>query len=79
MAQYFTLDTITLLMLSQPFGWLDKGEDVYQYIETQEANFPMMNLLSAVPALSWVMSKRWVQQLVFPKPKDKTGTGRVKG
>jgi hypothetical protein len=79
LVQYSALDTITSLMLSQPFGWLDKGEDVYQYIETIEASFPMMNFMSAVPALNWVMRRQWVQRLAFPKPEDKAGMGRAKG
>jgi hypothetical protein len=78
LAQYFTLDVITSLMLSQPFGWLEKDEDIYQYIETLEAGFPMMNFMSAVPALNWLMRRQWVQRLAFPKPEDKTGMGRVK-
>ena len=76
---YFTLDTITSLMLSKPFGWLERDEDVYQYIEVLEASFPVMNLISAVPALSWLMRQHWIQKLAFPSPKDKTGMGRVKG
>ena len=52
---------------------------MYQYIETLEAGFPLMNFMATVPALNWLMRRHWVQQLTFPKPKDKTGMGKVKG
>lgn len=31
--QFFTLDVITSLSLSQPFGWVSEDKDMYEYVK----------------------------------------------
>lgn len=76
--QFLTLDIITCLGSGQPFGWLE-DEDKYEYISTLEGAMPAMNFMSAVPALSRLTRQPWVQRLILPKIKDRTGMGAVKG
>ena len=77
--QYFTLDMITSLSLSQPFGYVSQDRDMYGYVKTIEDNFPAMKFMGAVPILSAILRIPWVQQLALPTVKDKIGMGKVKG
>jgi len=77
--QYFTLDVITSLSLSHPFGYLAQDSDVYEYIKTMEDNFPIMFFMSSVPILSRILQIPWVQKATFPTVKDRTGMGKIKG
>ena len=33
--QYFTLDVITSLTLSHPFGWVENDQDMYRYVKVR--------------------------------------------
>jgi cytochrome P450 len=78
--QYFTLDVITSLALGHPFGYITDGDDVdkYDYVRTQEENFPAMNFISAVPALARILTIPSVQRKAIPTVKDRVGMGKVK-
>ncbi|KAJ9613240.1 hypothetical protein H2200_003182 [Cladophialophora chaetospira] len=78
MMQYLTLDIISALSLGEPFGFLDKDEDLYEYIETLTGNFPAMTFMSAVPILSRLMRVPSVQRALAPSVKDRIGMGRLK-
>lgn len=78
--QYFTLDVITSLGLGHPFGFITDGEDVdkFDYVKTQEENFPIMNFFSAVPILARIITIPAVQRMAIPTVKDRVGMGKVK-
>lgn len=78
MMQYLTLDIISTLSLGEPFGVLDKDEDLYEYIQTMTGTFPAMTFMSAVPALSRLMRIPSVQRALAPSAKDRIGMGRLK-
>lgn len=76
--QFFTLDVITSLTLSHPFGWLSEEKDLYDYVKIMEDNLPVMYFMSAVPILSRIMAMPTIQRLVLPSVKDRVGMGRIK-
>ncbi|RVX68754.1 hypothetical protein B0A52_07640 [Exophiala mesophila] len=76
--QFFTLDVITSLSLSQPFGWISEDKDMYEYVKTMEENMPAMNFMSAVPILSRIMRIPAVQRAALPTVKDRVGMGKIK-
>ncbi|KIW27807.1 uncharacterized protein PV07_07512 [Cladophialophora immunda] len=78
MMQYLTLDIISTLSLGEPLGFLDKDEDLYEYIQTMTANFPAMTFMSAVPILSRLMRIPSVQRVLAPSVKDRIGMGKLK-
>ena len=75
--QYFTLDVITSLSLSHPFGFLDTDSDVYGYVKTVDENFPIMSFMSVVPLFSAITRQHWFQKLTLPTVKDRIGLGKV--
>lgn len=77
--QYFTLDVISSLSLSHPFGFVSADRDMYDYIHTMENNYPVMNFFSSVPFLRRIMEIPWVQEKALPTVKDRTGMGKMKG
>lgn len=77
--QYFTLDVITLIGLSEPFGWLKDEEDKYGYVATIESSMPAMNFVSAVPLLLKLITIPAVQNAALPSMEDKVGMGAIKG
>lgn len=76
--QYLTLDIISTVSLGEPFGFVSRDEDLYEYIGTMTDNFPAMTFMSAVPTLSRIMRIPAVQRLVAPSVKDRIGMGRIK-
>lgn len=76
--QYFTLDVITALGLSESFGWL-QDEDKYGYVKTIEHAMPAMNFVSAVPFLLKLITIPAVQNAALPSMSDKEGMGAIKG
>jgi len=78
MAQYLTVDIITFLSLGEPFGFVSEDKDMYQYVQSIEDNFPIMNFFAAVPLLSVVMRTPIVQNNFIPTVKDRTGLGKAK-
>ncbi len=67
--QFFTLDVISALSLSHPFGYVSQDKDLYDYVQTMEDNFPVMNFFSSVPFLSRVMQIPWIQKGALPSVK----------
>ncbi|KAJ9652221.1 hypothetical protein H2198_008525, partial [Neophaeococcomyces mojaviensis] len=50
-AQYFTMDSLTDVAFGNPFGFLTKDEDLYDYNKSSTAFFPMMELATNIPAV----------------------------
>ncbi|KAL9111747.1 MAG: hypothetical protein Q9227_003806 [Pyrenula ochraceoflavens] len=76
---YFTLDVITGLAYSHPFGWLANDKDLYEYIKSVGTNMPIMNFLGLLPWFVKVMKQNWYQRIALPSLKDPTGVGAIKG
>ncbi|KAK4183986.1 Pisatin demethylase [Podospora australis] len=77
-AQYFTLDVISDLAFGQPLGYLEKDDDVYDYIKITTASIPAMLTLGCVPTLANLLQSRFLRFLL-PKETDKIGFGAFIG
>jgi len=75
---YFSLDVITSLSMSQPFGFIENDKDIYDYCKTLESSTPMMTLMTTVPILNRLMRMTWFKRLSIWLIGDKTGIGKTK-
>ncbi|SPO04445.1 related to pisatin demethylase (cytochrome P450) [Cephalotrichum gorgonifer] len=76
--QYFTLDVISDLAYSEPFGCLREDRDMYGYIDAVEKNMPFIMIVTTMPKLGWVLRTGLLSR-VMPSEKDELGFGRVLG
>ncbi|KAK7430183.1 hypothetical protein QQZ08_003368 [Neonectria magnoliae] len=76
--QFFALDAIGDVSLGEPFGYLARDEDLYNYNEINASSLPVMNVVSALPWLTQVVH-RWPLCLVLPREGDQVGFGRLMG
>ncbi|TFB02282.1 hypothetical protein CCMA1212_005667 [Trichoderma ghanense] len=74
--QFFALDAIGDVSLGQPFGYLEKDQDLYQYNKINRTSLPVMNVVSVMPALASLVH-RWPLRLLLPKEGDQVGFGRL--
>ena len=77
-AQYFTLDVISDIAYSEPFGCLPSDSDILGYIQAVEENMPMIMFVSTMPKLNWIL-KTPLMRFFLPSDKDQLGFGRVMG
>lgn len=77
-AQYFTLDVISDIAYSEPFGCLATDSDAFGYIAAVEENMPAIMFVSAIPRLNWIL-KSSIVRMFMPSDKDQLGFGRVMG
>lgn len=77
-ANFFTLDAISDLAFSEPFGDLTTDTDVYNYIEELEKSLPFIILLTAIP---WIMPlmKLPLLSALTPNARDLKGLGKAVG
>ncbi|KAF2731743.1 cytochrome P450 [Polyplosphaeria fusca] len=78
-AQFFTLDVITKVAYGMAFGYLDKDEDLHDYIKTTEEVVSWITLFASVPALNALMNRSWVRLKFGPSSTDLTGIGKLMG
>lgn len=76
--QFFALDVIGDVSFGQPFGYLTKNEDLYQYNQINASSLPVMNVVSVYPWLGKVVH-RWPLSLLLPREEDQVGFGRLMG
>jgi hypothetical protein len=77
-AQYFTLDVISDLAFGQAFGYLEKDDDVFDYIKITSSYIPIMLVLANVPSLVNLLHSRLLRGLL-PTESDKLGFGAFIG
>lgn len=78
-AQFFTLDVISDLAFSKPFGDLQADADVFGYIKATHDSAGVINALALFPAIHHWIERSRLFDLLAPKAKDKTGLGPVVG
>ncbi len=76
--QFFTLDIITSLALSRPFGFLERDEDVYDYVKIFEGKMAMMQFMVAWPLFNTLMRQKWFKKLSIWAMGNKAGLGKTK-
>ncbi|KAK3367701.1 pisatin demethylase [Podospora didyma] len=77
-AQYFTMDAISQIAYGQPFGFLTKDADVYEYIHTLHTNIASVIWGSVYPWIIDVAGSPIFRGLV-PSAKDVVGFGKIMG
>jgi hypothetical protein len=77
-ASFFTLDVISDLAFGGAFGYLEKDEDVYNYLKITQSFIPIMMLISNVPTLADLLHSKLLRGLL-PSESDKLGFGAFIG
>lgn len=77
-AQFLTLDVISAIAFGNPFGYLTKDEDLYDYVKTTEETLPVIILVGVIPSLMKLLQSP-IMKLFMPSHKDKIGLGRIMG
>ncbi|KAJ0268101.1 hypothetical protein Brms1b_008897 [Colletotrichum noveboracense] len=75
---YFALDVISELGFGHAYGFLKEDRDLYQYVATKDAFFPVMITMGNVPWLAKLMHS-WPLNLGLPKSADSAGFGALMG
>ncbi|KAH7346262.1 cytochrome P450 [Rhexocercosporidium sp. MPI-PUGE-AT-0058] len=78
-AQYFTMDVLTDVAFSQPFGYLKQNSDLHDYIKTVRAYIPVLELQTNIPFVNTILSSTIVRKLMAPTAKDRIGMGKIMG
>jgi hypothetical protein len=77
-SSFFTLDTISALAFGEAFGYLDKDEDVYDFLSITKASIPFLMLIANVPILADILQSKLLRKLM-PSEADKVGFGAFIG
>lgn len=77
-AGYFTLDSLTQIAFGRALGFLKEDRDLYDYIRSSTAYFPIMEMGSNHPWILRFLNSRLMRGAA-PKPGDKVGFGAIIG
>jgi hypothetical protein len=73
---FFTLDTISYIAFGKPFGFLEKDDDPYGYLQQLHLFLPAVIFFGVYPEIQAIMRLPLVQS-ALPNVTDATGLGRV--
>ncbi|KAG5657686.1 hypothetical protein KAF25_007719 [Fusarium avenaceum] len=76
--QFFTLDVISDLAFGEAFGYLEKDEDVFDFISITRSYFPVTLVMANLPIVVDLLHSRLFSGLL-PKETDKLGFGAFIG
>jgi hypothetical protein len=77
-AQYFTLDVTADLGYGEPFVFVSRDEDRFDYLATTEKTFAMFLSVTIYPWLYDILASR-IFKFLLPTEKDMTGFGKFMG
>lgn len=77
-SSFFTLDAISDLAFGQAFGYLNRDEDIYNFLSITRASIPFLMLIANVPILADILQSRFLRRLM-PSEADKAGFGAFIG
>lgn len=79
--QYLTLDILSDIAYSDPFGFIAADADQFDYIKTIEENFPTIIVVTVLPWIITMMRFPLFKMLpgLLPSEKDRLGLGKVMG
>lgn len=75
--QYFTLDVITSLAYGKAFGYLERNEDIYDYIKLAEQFISTVAPILGVAPLQNFLYRSGLIFKLAPSPEDISGFGRL--
>ncbi|EAW14872.1 uncharacterized protein ACLA_002830 [Aspergillus clavatus NRRL 1] len=76
--QYLTQDVITAVGFGKPAGCLEANSDMYGILETSEALYRPIHMITLLPTLRKILESRPLNPF-HPKPHDGSGVGRFLG
>ncbi|EXJ63632.1 uncharacterized protein A1O5_11393 [Cladophialophora psammophila CBS 110553] len=76
--QFLTLDLISTFALGRTFGFMDKDEDLFDYIKTTEESLPLMQMIALLPGLLSVLQSP-LFKVIRPTHTDAVGLSKVMG
>jgi len=74
--QYFAMDVATCVTFGEPFGFLEKDNDIDNYLKIAEAMIPFFGIMSTLPWLVSVLHS-WPINRILPGEGDGVGFGRL--
>ncbi|KAI1880054.1 hypothetical protein JX265_001675 [Neoarthrinium moseri] len=75
LSHLYSMDVVGDWTFGKPFGFLEEGEDIYDYIRWNEEFFPFVTMASTFPFLATLL-QQWPFSEMLPKPSDPVGLGR---
>jgi hypothetical protein len=76
--QFFTLDVISDLAFGEAFGYLEKDQDVFDFISITRSYFPVTLVMANLPVVVDLLHSRLFSG-ALPKETDKLGFGAFIG
>lgn len=77
LTSYFTMDVITKAGFGEAFGYLEKEEDLFDFLSGVRDNWQFMGITLDVPWIRDICYSPFILKLIGPKMSDKTGLGRL--
>jgi cytochrome P450 len=79
--QYLTLDILSDIAYSDPFGFIATDSDRFDYVKTVEENFPTIIVATELPWLITMLRFPLFKMIpgLLPSDKDRLGLGKVMG
>lgn len=74
--QYMTLDVISQIAFGEPFGFMEKDADFFDYIKTTEDTVPMMQMFALIPWLIDLLQSK-LGKVMMPSEHDSVGLGPI--
>ncbi|KAK4642772.1 hypothetical protein QC761_400540 [Podospora bellae-mahoneyi] len=74
-SQFFTLDVITRVAYGKEFGYLDRNEDIFDWIRTINDQAAWLGIMSDWPVVGKILTNKHVLAVVGPEKKKKSGGG----
>ncbi|KAI5922876.1 pisatin demethylase [Camillea tinctor] len=75
LTQLFAIDTVGDMTYGKPFGFLDEGKDICDWVNWNEKFFPAASTAATLPLLGQVV-QTWPFSELLPKATDAVGLGR---
>ena len=75
LTQLLSIDIVGDMTFGEPFGFLDEGRDIYDWVAWNEGFFPVASTAATLPFLAR-LTQSWPFSELLPKPSDPVGLGR---
>lgn len=79
MSQYFTMDVLTDVAFSRPFGYLRENADLFGYIKTVRNYMPVLEMQANIPLVNTMMNNKLIKKWLAPTASDTFGMGKMMG
>lgn len=77
LTSYFTMDVITKAGFGEAFGYLEKEEDLFDFLSSVRDNWQFMGITLDVPWIRDFFYSSFLLKLIGPRMTDQKGLGRL--